>query len=308
MSFLFLALAVLLFTLSLTPYLPFSRWITDLASHFVLHWAAGAIIMLLLCIVLRVQGAGVSVLLLTAYFLCLFQLLPFLPTPARAEKKGDAFRILHANVWVRNGQAETLHRLIEDESPDMVALTEITPPFTEMASELAAEYPHQYMIAGNALGHSIAVLLKSQPDSLAELPLTEKSSALVLRVDIDGKAVDIVVLHAANPVKHFSIREREFGKLAAWHAERKPERVVIVGDLNATPYCPAMKTMMRRMGLTHARKRRRVAGTFPTQTGIPLLRLPIDHVLTGGDVTVADFHPCPDIGSDHLPVVATLRF
>jgi endonuclease/exonuclease/phosphatase (EEP) superfamily protein YafD len=38
-----------------------------------------------------------------------------------------------------------------------------------------------------------------------------------------------------------------------------------------------------------------------------LLRTPIDHVLTGGGLTVTAAALGPSIGSDHRPLIATVR-
>ena len=40
---------------------------------------------------------------------------------------------------------------------------------------------------------------------------------------------------------------------------------------------------------------------------MPLLTIPIDHCLISRDITVSNLYVGPDLGSDHLPLVADLH-
>jgi endonuclease/exonuclease/phosphatase (EEP) superfamily protein YafD len=45
--------------------------------------------------------------------------------------------------------------------------------------------------------------------------------------------------------------------------------------------------------------------TWPTPLPAPL-RVPIDTVFVGGGLSLRDLHAGPDLGSDHLPVIAEI--
>jgi endonuclease/exonuclease/phosphatase (EEP) superfamily protein YafD len=81
----------------------------------------------------------------------------------------------------------------------------------------------------------------------------------------------------------------------------------IMGDLNASMWSPAYKRMMRRQGLKDAREGH---GLVLTQHGhgpvSGLLWRPIDHCLHNDRLAVRNFYAGPDLGSDHLPIVAEL--
>lgn len=48
------------------------------------------------------------------------------------------------------------------------------------------------------------------------------------------------------------------------------------------------------------------SGTYPAWLPIEFLRIGIDHVLTGPNIFRQQCRTGPDVGSDHLPVIADL--
>ena len=81
--------------------------------------------------------------------------------------------------------------------------------------------------------------------------------------------------------------------------------VVLAGDLNVTMWSPHYIDFIRTSGLTNARDGYGIGGTWPS---IPLLGLPIDHILTTKGSWIGDFRVHSGVGSDHLPVSVELTF
>ena len=87
--------------------------------------------------------------------------------------------------------------------------------------------------------------------------------------------------------------------------ENLPERRIVCGDFNATPWNAPFQQMRADTGLS----------TGSTTTWLPtwpanlpaLLRVPIDHVLVSGQLTVAEAKLGAPMGSDHLPLIATIQ-
>ena len=88
-------------------------------------------------------------------------------------------------------------------------------------------------------------------------------------------------------------------------ARRHVLDAVVLGDFNATPWNDAFQAMRRECGLSAGSTRWWLPSWPDPLPG--LLRVPIDHVLVGGDLTVVDARLGPSIGSDHRPVLATIR-
>jgi endonuclease/exonuclease/phosphatase family metal-dependent hydrolase len=81
--------------------------------------------------------------------------------------------------------------------------------------------------------------------------------------------------------------------------------VVLLGDLNLTPYSPPFDRLLGDSGLRDVMQGQ---GWQPTwRAGFWPLALRIDHVLVSSDLCVEDATVGPTVGSDHRPVLARLR-
>ena len=103
-----------------------------------------------------------------------------------------------------------------------------------------------------------------------------------------------------------SPQERDAGLAAiAPLLDALPERKIVLGDFNATPWNDAFVRMRRASGLSIGS----TAAWLPSWPApLPaLLRIPIDHVLVGGDLLVTAPRLGPAFGSDHLPLLAAVQ-
>ncbi|MCB9876280.1 MAG: endonuclease/exonuclease/phosphatase family protein [Planctomycetes bacterium] len=87
--------------------------------------------------------------------------------------------------------------------------------------------------------------------------------------------------------------------------EGLPPRRIVLGDCNAAPWNRAFAAMLRDTGLQPGTAAEWLP-TWPSTLPWPL-RLPLDHVLVGGDLEMLDCAVGHDFGSDHLPIVARIR-
>lgn len=292
---------------AVASYAPKSVPATDLPSHFVLQAAIGAALLLCAAVAFGVQGRVYLVLLL-AYFLCVGRMWPFLLKARAEEGRGAVLKILQANVWVRNRKTAPLKEMILGAQPDIVILAEVNAAFAEMLEGLRDGWPHQHILARDDSRGGIGVLSKAPLEGLEVKHLASPDiPSLFFRTVAGGREVGVVALHAANPLRDLRARDAEFEALAAWFDREQPPRLIVAGDLNATPYCPALRRMMRRLRLRNARDGRGFFGSFPVRTLLPFLRLPIDHVLVGGPLKTDGFRLGASIGSDHLPTLTVIR-
>ncbi|MEE8238524.1 MAG: endonuclease/exonuclease/phosphatase family protein, partial [Nitrososphaerales archaeon] len=77
--------------------------------------------------------------------------------------------------------------------------------------------------------------------------------------------------------------------------------ILLLGDLNITPWSPIFKDFLRSTGLRDSREGFGLQPSWPTW--FPPAWIPIDHVLVSSNVTVYDRKIERDIGSDHYPVI-----
>ena len=86
-------------------------------------------------------------------------------------------------------------------------------------------------------------------------------------------------------------------------ARDSPEPVLLIGDLNVTMFSPHYE-QIEDAGMTNARAGRGVQPTWPDWSPV---RIPIDHVLVSDEFEVCEMEVLDSFGSDHLPVLATVR-
>ena len=92
--------------------------------------------------------------------------------------------------------------------------------------------------------------------------------------------------------------------VAARAAASHDGRVMVLGDLNATPWSRAMTNLMAAGGLRDAAIGSPFRSTWASR--FPLLGLPLDQVLVGRAMGIVSRRVGRDIGSDHFPVIADL--
>ena len=82
------------------------------------------------------------------------------------------------------------------------------------------------------------------------------------------------------------------------------EPAVVIGDLNTTPWSRLFARLVERTGLCDSRAGFGIQASFPSD--MAFLRIPIDHLLASCAVGVRARRIGPQVGSDHLPVIAGL--
>jgi endonuclease/exonuclease/phosphatase (EEP) superfamily protein YafD len=304
MTVLLLIASIGLLLFSLTPHLRARpNLLIDLPSHFVVQYLAAAIILMGASALLD-SAAGI-IICACSLVANWAELAPLLPAKTPAVPAGPKLRILQANVLKSNGRPELLRQLIMDEYPDVITCAEVNPGFAAMLHGLKNEYPHQLITTGTD-SYRVALLSKLPLLKVEQTAFgSARTEAIVFRVELDGEAIDAVSLHTYTPNANIKSRDSEFDAIAARLAAEKPERLILMGDFNATPWCPAMKQLAKVLKLRNARERRGVNTTWPAFLPF-LFRIPIDHVLVSANLGVAAFTTARSIGSDHFPTLTTL--
>ena len=263
------------------------------------------------------RRAAVRVLLaavLAAFAFQLHAMWPYTPLhPAQAAPAGDCapgngLSLVVANL--REGNEDGAARFLEEvrrARPDLVFVVEVDRRWVDALGPLHEDYPHRVLHPrddywGLALYARVGLV---EPEVRHLLTGYVPSLRTGLRLG-SGAVVEFHGLHPKPPTPRHGtgLRDAEL-LLAAGAARAGGKPAVVAGDLNAAAWSAITGLMQRIGGLLDPRVGRGFFLTFPTWLPVPL-RFPIDHVLFGPEFRLRSIEVLPDVGSDHLPLLARL--
>ena len=299
-------------------------WVLDLFSHF--RWqylwvlAGSAVIFLMLrrrwWFAVCALGCAVNVALIAPLY-----------APARTSPRlgGGGLDLLHLNVLTSNLRYGSTCRYLEQSGAEIIFLQEVNARWLEEIKagvrgyNIAFAEPRRDNF-GIAVLTAIETLEPFDPMNLKTVdgPVAPKDvqsvaislasagvPAVSLSMTWEQRPLRILSLHTLPPVgrQYATIRDQQLAAAGRW-ALAQEDPVVIIGDLNATPWSHGFKQLIHETGLENSQVGYGLGATFPARW--PLI--PIDHCLHSPDLVTADRFVGPDLGSDHRPVKITLHW
>lgn len=226
------------------------------------------------------------------------------PAPVQLQRP-QPLRALFANVCWWREQSPALFDCLRDEDPDVAAFAEVRPHYAQDFGPLKGRLP--YAFEHFELENTGLALYARWP--LAEqqvLDLGDGIPALSARLQLPGRSLRVIVAHPQAPVRGPQ-RNREQMQALLAQVRDEPD-LLLLGDLNCTPWSSSFRALLEDGGLHNARQGFGIRPSW-TPLGLPLPPvLPIDHVLYKGRARVLDFRVGPRNRSDHRPVIADLEF
>ena len=289
------------------------HWAFELLTHFRLQLAAGSVFLLAVALLLRQWRVAVMLgivalangLPLAAYLL---------RTPigeAQAAARGSEtlqLTVGYHNMRNRSADFEALFAHLRQAEPDVLVLTEMD--YRRRADLFHALRPRfRYFASTPGPGiFNVAVF--------SRFPLTEVKRMLntandwpMLHVRVcpeEGRhCLRVVALHAHPPIGRWAGVRNAAMEEAALEARSGEGPVIVVGDLNCSPWSPQFREMLDLGGLRDA-NRAGLTGTWGSRS--PFLGLLIDHLLVGPGVREKARRIGPAFGSDHFMLTADLEF
>jgi endonuclease/exonuclease/phosphatase (EEP) superfamily protein YafD len=289
-------------------------WPFELMSHFAVQ-------------LLAVQAAGLAVLVLLRKRLLTVSFLPFavvnllLIAPyavfplwrAEAAAGPTRLKVMAANIKFALHDRVLLQTEIRRVDPDVIVLIEPSEDYLGDSSPLRGTHPHVIFHRDGA-GTGIMIASRIAWERASTFTLSSSYSPSVYATFCPAPqrgpagCVDVLGVHPVSPIgaNRAHRRDRELSAIAEFVRERQPERFVVLGDFNTTPWSVRFSELLERSGLSESPLGRGLTATWTSRN--PLFGLPIDHVLVGRDIQVLDQEVGRDIASDHYPVSATLGF
>lgn len=291
--------------LSLTGYLGQLNYLLDLTSHFKFQYLIAALVALLWFSLTRHKfWIGLA---LVCVGLNLFAIVPWYLPQLQPSLSAQPLRVLSVNVNVNNRNKTSTLELIRQEQPDLVAIVETDRQWLDAMQTVKDLLPYSLQ-SPRAERFGIALYSK--------LPLTleaietfdaPKDFHLVATMNRAGKQTTVVALHPPPPrdATLFEQRNRELIEIGRY-VQTLNQPVITLGDLNITQWSPNYQEFISRSGLHNTRRGFGVLPSWPSQ--LPVLLIPIDHILVNAQMQVVNTRIGRKVGSDHLPVIADLSY
>lgn len=294
---------------AVAPYLGALHWFADLLACFVVQALVCLIAATAWFALVRswILAAATAIFAAIASSAILPGLLAGDSSPQDGESRPD-LRVATLNLLLSNEQGhEAALEVLREADPDVIWFGEYTPTWQSFLQTALPDYPHR--LERPDLSSFGAALYSRWPLQDAELLAgghiwSPFGRAVVLS---DAGPIGVLGVHPPPPqLNRVGPEERDRGLAAIQPMlDALPPRRVVLGDFNATPWNDAFQAMRRACDLSAGSTRWWLPSWPDPLPG--LLRIPIDHVLVGGDLAVVDARLGPSIGSDHRPVLATIR-
>lgn len=289
--------------ISLAGFLAAHAWPFELMCHFRLQYAVALLACgLLLAIARRWRWTLIAAALaaVNAWTLLPFRAWPVTPR----DQSPPTLRVLSANLYSGNSTPDRFIAYIDDADPDVLVALEVTPDWEQRLAELHDSFPYR-AVQSRPGNFGIALYSRLPIIERTFAPLSESNSAIVARLDVDGRTVTLIAAHPYPPggSRNTTLRNSQLSELARL-AAASAGPCIVAGDLNVTPFSPAFDRLLDAGNLRDPRRGQGLLPTWPASR--PLLQIPIDHCLVR-DIAEVKLAVGPALGSDHLPLVADME-
>ncbi|MEK7269588.1 MAG: endonuclease/exonuclease/phosphatase family protein [Planctomycetota bacterium] len=314
---LFAALVAIAVAGTVSAYVARLAWFFDAATSFRIQYFAVLGAGALGCLALRKWRAaafcGAFAFLNLCYILPIYAAL----RPEHQATSWVSFikarRVLLLNVCSQNRDFEATRALIRTEKPDFIVLEEVTDGWMrQMAgakwergerSGLAADYPHLKAVP-RPDSFGIAIFSRMPFEKAIAFSSGEADVPfLAARIPLDGTLLTLVAAHPLPPRRadYWHWRNQQLSSLAQY-AAAQPRPLLLAGDLNMTSWSPSFGFLLRESRLRDSRQGFGIQASWPAN--LWPIRVPLDHVLVSDGIEIRDRRLGPNVGSDHLPVIA----
>ncbi len=278
-------------------------WFLDLFSHFRVQYmvclvALGVLFglarrhrMALFCVVFAGINAGV-----------VFPL--YVGGSAVVAPCEPSVRVLCLNVNTERGNPDRVKRVIEDATPDIVVLEEINLQWVFDLLWLSETHPYSCIQPrSDNFGIGLFSKVPIAKQNIINIGRAQVPS-IIATLELPFTNLTVVATHPLPPWgrDYSALRNDQLDGLLGYIESDVP--LILVGDLNMTPWSYHFKRLLKQSGLMDSTKG---FGVQPSWSSFnPLLRIPIDHCLHTPDVSVVGRRIGEAVGSDHYPLIVDL--
>jgi endonuclease/exonuclease/phosphatase (EEP) superfamily protein YafD len=233
---------------------------------------------------------------------------PIAPKEIRLAPPGDdQLLFMAANVLMENRNHGAVAEMIRREAPDLIFLMETDQTWIDALRSVFEGYETVLtQPQDNHYGLVFATNLEVVDVRLLDIGDADKPTLYAELKSREGHVFRFVGLHPPPPVpgQDTDIRDAKTA-YAARFARKSGVPLVIMGDLNDAAWSHIAQRFKRIGGYLDPRIGRGPLSSFDATN--PILRYPIDQFYMTPDVALVDLYRGERIGSDHFPMLATVR-
>ena len=208
-------------------------------------------------------------------------------------------KIVSFNSWHNHPKPGAIREFINAENAEIVVLLEFGPNKLKLIEELRSKYPYSSHCADR--WHCSVVVLSKLPVSVHGTggPETTIPAHAWMTIEHAGRPLTIIGAHLHRPIDGMNRHRRQFAGLARL-SKKFQSAVLVAGDFNTTRWADSYRLFKDRSGLTPMTQ---YLPSWPA--GFP--QLAIDHIFYNDKIILDQVQIGGKIGSDHLPLIATIR-
>lgn len=278
-------------------------WPFDLANSFRPQYAAVLVALGFVAILLRRPGG--AVVLILGGLINAGLVAPYvLGSGSDPSTPGTRLTVVSFNVGVSNPNRSEVTSYLADGDADVVFLLESSFEWEDaIARQGIPMAPVAIVPEGRVAGITILADPAMRP-RMVPTGLGPVDQAAAVELTIDGTTVVVLGLHPPSPVSRSRAEARDalLADAGRWIAERGG-RLIVVGDLNATPWSAAYRGLRWRGRLRDTLVGSGLQPTWPAGWG-PLM-VPIDHALHTDGLATIERGTGPSLGSAHRSLIVT---
>lgn len=276
-------------------------WFFDLFSHFRVQYFIGLGVIALLLLIPRQYKTAIVFGLLSIVNLSLIIPLYF-GELQESEFKGTSIRSMLINVNTKYGKVERVSKIIRQYDPDILVLEEVNSKWLSELYPVLSGYHHS-LSEPREDNFGIALFSKFQFARCnvryighADVP------SILAEIDTSHGRCAVLAMHAIPPHgrEYSGWRNNQLAGIPRYAAQSELP-LLLLGDLNVTPWNYHFKRLIRDSGLNDSASGLGFHPTWPAYN--PLMWIPIDHCLHSPEISIQKRQVGPSVGSDHYPLI-----
>ena len=286
---------------SLAGFLGRYAWWLDIAAHFRVQYTILFAVLATCYLVGKKRGWALACLSLAVINFIPVATYRF-PTREYDTVKGPSLKVALMNVNTQMGKPDEVAMFLQRENPDIVVLEEINDEWMRRLAPSLNGYLGRIV---QTREDNFGIGVFSRTGIIATQVVyfgTADLPSIIATMGLNGRCFTLVATHPLPPggAEYSRLRNEQLDCVARYVGTNNGP-LILLGDLNLTPWSPIYGDFIRRSGLVNSSQGRAIHPSWPSFS--PLFLIPIDHCLHNDGIAIKSERVGKSVGSDHLPVI-----